>query len=326
MDVLELRKEGWFCPAGDFFIDPKTPVDRAILTHAHSDHARPGMNSYLCHRQSRSVLKLRLGKNIVIQTLEYGEKLSVGGARISFHPAGHIPGSAMVRIEVKGNIWVVSGDYKTHPDGLSTPFEPVRCNTFITESTFGLPIFQWSDISIVVQEILTWARLCHQNEKIPALQGYSLGKLQRLLFLLHGRLPIFMHPALEQTNEALMADGLCLPLGMPLRNLNEVKKEKGILLTPVTPPHEKRNPIETAFCSGWMAVRRLQSKGQPTQGFVISDHADWNGLLNAVIASEASKVYCEHGYAQTLSRFIGLKGIDATTSQNIIKPQKKFES
>jgi putative mRNA 3-end processing factor len=279
MEVLELRKEGWYCPAGDFYIDPKRQVERAIVTHAHSDHAKPGMKSYLCHPLSKSVLKLRLGKNIVIQTLPYGEKLTIGKARISFHPAGHIPGSAMVKIDVDGERWVVSGDYKTNPDGLSTPFEPVQCETFITESTFGLPVFQWPDQETVLAQILSWIELCFENQTVPCLQGYSLGKLQRLMALLNGKFPLFLHPILQQVNEALCQDGLSLPSGNSFKSLSEVKMKKGILLSPVSPSGDNFHRVETAFFSGWVAVRGLKGEKKSEKGFLISDHADWNGLL-----------------------------------------------
>jgi putative mRNA 3-end processing factor len=141
--VLEFTEAGIYCPAADIHIDPWRPVPRALITHGHSDHARPGHGAYLATSGSAPVIRHRLG-DIRLQTIEYGEERQIGGAKFSFHPAGHVPGSAQIRVEVGGEVWVVSGDYKTVDDGLSTPFEPVRCHTFISESTFGLPIYKWT--------------------------------------------------------------------------------------------------------------------------------------------------------------------------------------
>ncbi|MEO0504094.1 MAG: DNA ligase-associated DEXH box helicase, partial [Pseudomonadota bacterium] len=211
MGALKFTPSGIYCAAGDFFIDPWRPVDRALITHGHADHARPGMGAYLATDLAAPVLRHRLG-DIPLDTIRYGEVRQIGGAAVSFHPAGHVPGSAQIRVEVAGEVWVASGDYKVVDDGLSTPFEPVTCHHFITESTFGLPVFRWQPQDVIAAELNTWWAACADAGKTAFLGCYALGKAQRLLTLLNpDQGPILTHSAIENTNAVLRAQGLTLP-------------------------------------------------------------------------------------------------------------------
>ncbi|HSG55584.1 MAG TPA: DNA ligase-associated DEXH box helicase, partial [Paracoccaceae bacterium] len=203
--VLTLTDRGLYCAAGGFFIDPWRPVDRALITHAHADHARPGHGRYLCTDASMPVMRHRLGV-ITGDTIRYGETRRIGDALVSFHPAGHVPGSAQIRVEVAGQVWVVSGDYKTEPDDLCEAFEPVRCHTFISECTFGLPVFRWQPQAVVADQINRWWAENAAQGRASLLAAYSLGKAQRLLHLLDPAIgPILTHAAVENTNAVLRA-------------------------------------------------------------------------------------------------------------------------
>ncbi|HAD97928.1 MAG TPA: DNA ligase-associated DEXH box helicase, partial [Cryomorphaceae bacterium] len=212
MNLLVFNDRGIYCPVADVYIDPWKPVDKALITHAHADHARPGHAAYLCHKDTAPVMRYRLGDDIRVQTVEYGERIKQNGVIFSFYPAGHIPGSAQIRVEYKGEIWVVSGDYKLGEDGISAPFEPVRCHHFITESTFGLPVYTWDDQQQVFEEINAWWRQNQNEGRVSILAGYSLGKAQRILKGLNPSTgKIFTHGAVENTNEVLRKQGISLP-------------------------------------------------------------------------------------------------------------------
>ena len=185
-DLLTFTKNGIFCPLADVYIDPSRPVKRAIVTHAHSDHARWGNKFYLSHKLNEQILRLRLGKDITLQTVDYKESIDINGVKVSFHPAGHIWGSCQIRVSYKDEVWVVSGDYKLENDGFSDAFEPVQCHAFITESTFGLPVFKWQPQETVYNDIRAWWNENASNGKTSILTAYALGKAQRLI---HQRLP-----------------------------------------------------------------------------------------------------------------------------------------
>jgi putative mRNA 3-end processing factor len=208
--VLTFTAEGIYCPAGDFHIDPWRPVPRALITHGHSDHARWGMRSYLATDQALPVIRRRLG-DITAEGIAFGEPRRIGGATVSFHPAGHVPGSAQIRVEVGGEVWVVSGDYKTEPDGLAEPFEPVPCHAFISECTFGLPIFRWEPQPQVMARIRDWWAANAAQGKTSILGAYSFGKAQRLLAGLAGQGPILTHGAVEEMTQVLRSQGYALP-------------------------------------------------------------------------------------------------------------------
>lgn len=320
-DLVVQRPEGLYCPAGDFHIDPWRPVDRAIVTHAHADHARPGHAHYLAAAPSEGVLRARLGDAVTLQTLPYGEAIEHRGVRISLHPAGHVLGSAQVRLEHRGRVWVCSGDYYVSgvDDGNTTcaPFEPVRCDCFITESTFGLPIYRWRPQRDIFADIDAWWRANAAAGRASLLLGYSFGKAQRLLAGVDATIgPIFVHGAVEPLNEAYRAAGVALP---PTRLLVEVKDKtalRGALV--VAPPSVQGSPwlrrlgdYGNAFASGWMQLRGARRRQGLDRGFVLSDHADWPGLQRAIAATGAQRVIVTHGYEAVMVRWLAEQGLRA---------------
>lgn len=315
-DLVVLRPEGLYCEAGDFFIDPWRPVHRAVITHAHADHARRGHGHYLASAQGAAVLRARLG-TIDLQTLAWGQGLRVQGVRVSLHPAGHVLGAAQVRIEHRGEVWVVSGDYKVEPDPTCVPFEPVRCHTFVTESTFGLPIYRWAPSAEVFAGVNAWWRANADAGRASVLYCYAFGKAQRILAGVDASIgPIVCHGAIEPLNRAYRAAGVALP---PTRLVSEVKDraELGRALV-LAPPSAggttwiRRFPDPSdAFASGWMAVRGARRRRAVDRGFVLSDHADWPGLHAAVGASGAQRVFVTHGYVPVMMRWLAEQGLDA---------------
>lgn len=318
MTVLELHDVGLYCPAGGFYIDPTRRVERAVITHAHSDHARPGSSCYLCHPLTAPVLSYRLGQTHRIETLNYGERLRVNDAIVSLHPAGHIPGSSQVRVEVSGEVWVVSGDYKVANDPLSTPFEPVRCDTFITECTFGLPIFHFSGAPI--DEINQWWSR-NAGSRLSLLYGYSLGKSQRILSEVDTSIgPIFVHDSVEDINVILRECGLSIPQVSRMRNdISSEQLKRSLMILPPGSTSTPKAPAVTAFASGWMSMRNSRLKSGYDVGFVVSDHADWPGLLSAIRATGASRVLTTHGYTAPFSRYLSEIGYEAYELKSFYK-------
>jgi len=316
MALIEFTDKGLFCPAGNFYIDPWKPVDNAIITHAHSDHARWGSKNYLCHTQTKPLLQLRLGNNNY-QTAEWNEPVHINRATVSLHPAGHIIGSSQIRIEHNGEVWVVSGDYKTENDGISGQFEPVKCHTFITESTFGLPIYQWKPQQEIFHQIQEWIVQNQSQNKCSVLIAYSLGKAQRVLQAVTKVTDnIWVHGAIYNTYETLVQAGWQLPL---LKKVTpDTSKEalhNAVVIAPPsadgTPWMKKFYPYSVGVCSGWMQVRGNLRRRNADAGFVLSDHADWKGLLQAVKATEANKVFVTHGFQSAFARHLNETGIEA---------------
>ena len=303
--LIQFTNSGIFCKQANVYIDPWQPVDKAIITHAHSDHARTGSKYYLAHTDSEQILRYRLG-NIVLETIPYNQTIQLNGVTISFHPAGHIIGSAQIRLEYKGEVWVVSGDYKVKPDGYTIPFEPIKCEHFITESTFGLPIYNFPDATKVNEELNTWV---NENANLgfnSIIIGYSLGKAQRILSALTTELPVLLHSTIYNTNEALGFDNSRYQKFTP-----EFKKEQlnpGIVIATGSilgsPWLNRFNPYRLAFCSGWMQIRGARRRRNADKGFVMSDHADWQGLNEAVIATGATNVYVTHGYKTVYAKWL----------------------
>lgn len=313
--VLTFTDRGIYCPAGDFYIDPWRPVDRALITHGHADHARPGHGAYLATTGALPVIRHRLGE-ITAEGIAYGAAQTIGGARVSFHPAGHLPGSAQIRVEVGGQVWVASGDYKTAPDGLSEPFEPVRCHAFITECTFGLPVFTWPSQDAVAADINAWWADNAAQGRASLLGAYSLGKAQRLLSTLAPQGPILTHGAVEATNAILRAQGYALPDTIPVTPDTDTKSHKGALI--LAPPSalgstwaRRFGPASTGFASGWMRLRGIRRRRAMDRGFVVSDHADWPGLHQAIKATGAEKIFTTHGYTDIFARWLKTQGYDA---------------
>ena len=307
--VLTFSSSGIYCSAGDFYIDPWRPVRRALITHGHADHAFFGHKYYLSTDVASPVLKHRLGQ-ITLETLQYGEILQVGSARVSFHPAGHVPGSAQIKVEVGGEAWVVSGDYKLEDDGLSTAFDPVPCHCFVTECTFGMPVFRWQEQSKVFWEINNWWANNASNGIISVLGAYGLGKAQRLLRGLDLEIgKVLTHGAIEGTNRVMREQGIVLPETQQITPETDRKGQAGALI--LAPPSALGSKWLTrfgdtsgAFASGWMGLRGVRRRRSVDRGFVISDHADWDGLNTAVSATGAEIIYVTHGYTEVFSKWL----------------------
>ncbi|MGA0371158.1 MAG: ligase-associated DNA damage response exonuclease [Paracoccaceae bacterium] len=314
--ALIFTPKGIYCPSGDFYIDPWHPVERALITHGHADHARFGHRSYLSTDIAAPVIKHRLG-DIVIETVPYGTKVKIGSATVSFHPAGHVPGSAQIRVEVGGELWVVSGDYKTENDGLSDAFEPVKCHNFITECTFGLPAFRWQKQSIVFEAINAWWQENARNGRVSVLGAYGLGKAQRLLCGLDLSIgPVLTHGAVEGTNRVMRAQGIALPPTRLVTQDTDKKAQAGAIV--IAPPSAIDSAwargfrdLSTAFVSGWMGLRGVRRRRAGDRGFVMSDHADWEGLNQAILETGAENIYVTHGYTDIFSKWLIENGYHA---------------
>lgn len=316
--LLVRRPEGLYCEAGDFFVDPWRPVARAVITHAHSDHARTGHGAYLAAAPSTGVLRARLG-GIALQAVAYGERVDLGGVRVSLHPAGHVLGSAQVRIEHRGEVWVVSGDYKVEPDPTCAAFEPVRCHTFVTESTFGLPVYRWPASREVFDAVDRWWRANADAGRASVLYAYAFGKAQRLLAGVDASIgPIVCHGAVEPLNAAYRAAGVALPPTLRVADVADRRQFARALV--VAPPSAAGTPWlrrfpepSDAFASGWMALRGARRRRAVDRGFVLSDHADWPGLNAAIGATGAQRVVVTHGQVPAMVRWLREQGLEATS-------------
>ncbi len=321
--------QGLYCPDGDFFIDPWQAVPRALITHAHGDHARPGSAAYLCTPGTAALLRRRLGAETAIQTVSYGERIRLGRADVSLHPAGHVLGSAQIRIEGATGVWVAAGDYKRAPDPTCDPFEPVRCDTFITESTFALPIYRWDDTAAIMRDIVQWWDTNRQAEKASVIFCYTLGKAQRLLAEL-ARVTdrtVFVHGMMLGMIDAYREAGVDLPEVKPViektgKTEKTVRAKKTsfageLVLAPLsargTPWMRRLGTISDAFASGLMRVRGVRRQRAYDRGFVISDHADWPDVLRTITETGASRVLTTHGYAEPLARHLQSQGIESGT-------------
>jgi len=319
-DLVVQRPEGLYCPPGDFYIDPWRPVARAVITHAHADHARVGHGHYLAAAAAEGVLRARLGE-MDLQTLAYGERILHNGVTLSLHPAGHVLGSAQVRLEHGGQVWVASGDYKVAPDRTCAPFEPVRCDVFITESTFGLPIYRWPHDDEIFADINAWWAANAAVGRASVLCCYSFGKAQRVLSGVDASIgSIVVHGAVEPLNQAYRAQGVVLP---PTRLVTEVADKADLRRALVVCPPgaaastwlRRFGETSTAFASGWMQLRGARRRGGYDRGFVLSDHADWPGLMNAIGATGAGRVIVTHGSIPVMVRYLTEQGLEAQAFQ-----------
>jgi len=315
-DLVVVRKEGLYCVPGQFYIDPWRPVEHAVITHAHSDHARTGHGHYLSAKAGMGVLRSRLG-DINIDGLDYSETISRNGTKISLHPAGHVLGSAQVRIEYRGEVWVVSGDYKIEPDRTCAAFEPVRCDTFITESTFGLPIYRWSPQQEIFDDINAWWRKNAAEGRSSVLFCYAFGKAQRILSGLDAGIgPIVCHGAAQALTQVYRASGVVLPATVMVSEIGDRSElKKAIVIAPPsaagTPWIKRFGDYSDAFASGWMQLRGARRRRGVDRGFVLSDHADWPGLMSAISATGAQRVIVTHGSVATMVRWLQQIGLDA---------------
>lgn len=309
MALISVQPQGLYCEKGNFYIDPWRPVECALITHAHSDHARSGSEQYIATCISEGILRKRLGDRTNLQGIEYGEKLKLGDVWVSFHPAGHVLGSAQIRVEHKDEVWVISGDYKRCADPTCNPFEVVPCNTFITEATFGLPIYRWRPGAETCRQIYDWWQ--GDRDRPSILFCYAFGKAQRILSEL-GKLsdePIYVHGAIHTLNEVYRAVGVEMARTIPTSEMPRDYRFKGDLI--LAPPSGHRSAWmkrfqqpQTAFASGWMAVRGARRRRGYERGFVLSDHADWPSLIATVEQARAETVYVTHGQTDVLSRYL----------------------
>jgi len=314
--LLKTDPCGLYCEAGGFYVDPKRKVDRAVITHAHSDHAKRGSAHYLCSTSGEGVLRERIGKQASVQAVPFGEVIDIKGVKVSLHPAGHILGSAQVRVEHRGEVWVVSGDYKTEADPSCELFEPVRCHCFITESTFGLPIYHWRPSAEVFGEIRAWWASNRARGKTSVLHAYSLGKAQRLLRgLLGEEEPIYVHAAVDAFLPHYRAAGVEFPhtqvlgSGIPAWDVGRAL----IITAPGASEEVLREcaPISRAFASGWMRMRRARGWQSLDRGFELSDHVDWQEIMDTVDACGAEQVGVMHGYTDAVVRHLRARGMEA---------------
>ena len=307
---------GLYCPKADVYLDPWKPVKKAILSHGHADHARWGSSSYLCTPTAAPVIKYRLG-DINLETLPFGEEKLINGVSFSFHPAGHILGSAQIKVSYKGEMVVFSGDYKTANDGFSEAFEPVKCHTFITESTFGLPVYHWQDQKWVFNEMEEWCKNNRNNGQLSILYGYSLGKAQRILQGLPESVgPIFTHSTIEAVLNVMRNQGVSLKNTIHVNeHLTRADLLSGVIIAPPAVQNsnwlKKFEPIRNGVVSGWMALRGARRRRNADKGFVLSDHADWEGLNEAISLTGAENVFVTHGYTDILSKWLIDKGLNA---------------
>jgi putative mRNA 3-end processing factor len=315
--LIEFTDKGFYCAQGNFYIDPWRAVQNAIITHAHSDHARYGNNVYIAHHDTVPLLKARLGAGIQTQGYAYYETFFNNGVAITLYPAGHIIGSAQIKIEYKGEVWVISGDYKIEVDGVSTPFEPVTCNYFISESTFGLPVYNWKPQATIFNDIQQWVTQCHALQRTPILYAYSLGKAQRLIQHLHKVVPnIYVHGAVFNMQEAIKQTSVNMP---DVTKIDAVTDRNALLQGLVIAPgsvdgsgwFNKLIEPATGMCSGWMQSRGAMRRYNVDAGFVLSDHADWNGLIESIKATKCEKVFLTHGFTASMSRYLNETGIAA---------------
>jgi putative mRNA 3-end processing factor len=319
MDLIVLRAEGLYCPAGDFHIDPWRPVERAELTHAHDDHARAGRATYVAAEASRDVLRVRL-PGIRLEALRYGERVIHNGVVVSLHPAGHVLGSSQVRVEHRGEVWVVSGDYKLATDPTCVPFGAIRCDTFITESTFGLPIYRWRAPAAVIDDVATWWAHNADAQRTSILYCYAFGKAQRIVAELQaaGALAtgtLACHGAMMSLNAAYRASGVPLPDVLHASEIERNGLRRALVLAPPsaagTPWLRRFGEVGDAFASGWMQVRGARRRRALDRGFALSDHADWPGLNTAIEATGAKRVIVTHGQVHVMVRWLAERGIDA---------------
>lgn len=314
--MIQFTSKGIYCVPGKFYLDPWQPVDLAIITHGHADHAYPGMKKYLCHHFTVNILKSRIGHDIQVEGVAYNRPFHINGVKISLHPAGHIIGSSQIRMEYKGKVIVFTGDYKMQDDGLSTPFEPVKCHELITESTFGLPIYRWESVAAQTQRLNEWIMHNQGFKKTSVFIGYSLGKSQRILNAVKDMGEVYVHYSIAKLNMAYSEAGIQLPPYhiVDLRTDTKQLDGKIVLLPPAlldTHLLQKIPHVAYAICSGWMQIRGARRWRSADAGFAISDHADWNGLLQAVKESGAEKVYVTHGQTATFSKYLNEIGIEA---------------
>jgi putative mRNA 3-end processing factor len=317
-DLLCPTPQGLCCPAGDFFIDPLRPIGRALITHGHSDHARAGHGAVLATEETLDIMRIRCGEDCAgaLQAVRYGETLDIGGVKVTFHPAGHILGSAQVCVEQGGMRIVASGDYKVASDPTCAAFEPIRCDVFITEATFGLPVFRFRDAADEVAKLLASVTLF--PERAHLVGGYPLGKAQRMIALLRAagyEQPVVLHGAMERMCAYYASRGIALGALRPAREATKAELAGAVAICPPSALQEvwtRRFPDPvSAFASGWMRVRARARQRGIELPLVISDHADWDDLTATIRATGATEVWVTHGEEDALVHWCGTQGLKA---------------
>ncbi|QEG23033.1 ligase-associated DNA damage response exonuclease [Mariniblastus fucicola] len=332
-ELLTVTPKGLYCQTGNFYVDPWRPVDRALITHAHADHARWGSKKYLAAASSRHALRIRMGDKADLEFQPFGKPVTIGGVRVTFYPAGHILGSAQIKIEKDGYSTVVSGDYKRTNDPTCQPFEPVRCNTFVTESTFGLPIYRWPDPQNVFDQINEWWRNNQQSGTASMLLAYSLGKAQRLLAGVDASIgPIYTHGAVHKLNAGYEASGIALPATTYVGDVDPKETDWSRALI-VAPPAaagtrwaQRFGKLSVGMASGWMQIRGTRRRRSMDRGFILSDHVDWSSLLQTIRETEAENVWVTHGYSSIVARHLETMGLNASVIETEFEGEQLIET
>jgi putative mRNA 3-end processing factor len=317
-DLLVPTPAGLCCPPGGFYIDPLRPVEKALITHGHSDHARPGHGAVLATRETLDMMAIRCGDDFArrTQAVRYGATIDINGVSVTFHPAGHVLGSAQICVERDGLRIVASGDYKDVPDPTCPPFEPIRCDVFITEATFGLPVFRYGDPADEIAKLMNSVALF--PERAHLIGVYALGKAQRVIALIRAAgydKPIYLHGALENLTRYYISRGIELGELRLARTATKAELAGAIALCPPSAVKElwaRRFPDPVAsFASGWMRVRARARQRGIELPLVISDHADWGGLTSTIRATGAGEIWVTHGEEDALVHWCGTQGLAA---------------
>jgi putative mRNA 3-end processing factor len=319
--LVTVTENGLYCRPGDFYIDPWQPVKAAVITHAHGDHLRLGSAGYILARPGIGIARQRLGDEVPFTPVDYGVPMRLGPTTVSLHPAGHILGSAQVRIEYEGHVWVVSGDYKRHPDPTCAAFAPVACDTFISEATFALPVYRWPAPAEVIEEIFRWWRANRERGIASVLFCYALGKAQRVLAELQAftNEQVYLHGAVASLVDVYRNAGITMLPTVAVGSERKTDYRGALILAPpsaIGSPWMRRfGEHSTGFCSGWMRVRGDRRRRGYDRGFVLSDHADWPALIDTCRATGARRILLTHGYADGLSRYLNEQGLSASALQ-----------
>ena len=315
-NLISQKSQGLYCESANIWIDPYKPVEKAIITHAHSDHFTNGCREYICSIETGLLLKKRFGNNINLKTVEYDKKFLINGINFSLHPSGHILGSSQIKIMTDSETWLITSDFKRQKDKTCKSYERLKTDFLICESTFGLPIFNWESTNKIIDKITKWVNQSEDSTSI--LFCYSLGKAQRLLSELNSQnfKNIYVHKSINNINTIYKNLGIELEEAKIFDNNLEINNLKDCLL--LLPPSlnnqnflKKFKRFQTGFASGWMSIRALKKRSGFDKGFTISDHADWNGLIKTIKESEAKRVFLNHGDGESLANFLRDKeGLD----------------
>ncbi|MGH8150849.1 MAG: ligase-associated DNA damage response exonuclease, partial [Steroidobacteraceae bacterium] len=305
--IVIATPHGLYCPAGDFHVDPGRAVETAVITHGHGDHLRRGHRRYILARPGLGIAHARLPGRPDILPLGYGERIALGRATVSLHPAGHILGSAQVRIEVDGCVWVISGDYKREPDPTCAPFEPIRCDVFVSEATFALPGYRWPPTAAVIGEISSWWRANRDRGIASVLYCYALGKAQRVLAELAAVSPdpVHVHASMSELITVYRDAGVRMVPTIPAAAKQPAHYRGALVLAPPSAARsawiQRVGEHSSGFVSGWMQGHGGQARGYD-RGFVLSDHADWPGLVATCLETRARQILLMHGHSDALVR------------------------